>query len=118
MAVVARFKFEVEDVGAGIVDAMNISQAFDEAGGMTSYEVATGVTDQAMPISTTTGVTTTQALYFRSDQNVTLRQAAADTGLTIRANLPMLLTGTAITALLVSNASGSTANIRYRVWGT
>lgn len=118
MPVVVRFKLEVEEAGGGIADSQLISAAFDEAGGMTLYEVATAVTDQAIPISTTTGVTTIQGFYIKSDQTISLRQVAADTAWSVTANRPLLVTGTSMTALLVSNDSGSTANIRLRVWGT
>ena len=117
MAVVVKFKFDIEQVGSGSLDAGVVSSSFDE-GGVLNYEVATAVTDQAIPISTTTGVTTIQALYIKSDQNISIRQVAADTALTVRANLPFMLMGAAITALLVSNASGSTANLKIGIWGT
>ena len=118
MAVVVRFKCEVEEAGGGIADSLLLSVAFDEGGGMTNYEVATAVTDQAIPISTTTGVTTIEGFYIKSDQTISLRQVAADTAWTVTANRPLLVTGTSMTALLISNASGSTANIKLRVWGT
>lgn len=118
MPVIARLRIELEEVGGGTVDSKLLSAAFDETGRMTLYEVATGVTDQAMPISTTTGVATIQAFYILSDQTVTLRQVAGDTGESVTANRPCLMFGTSRTAFLVSNASGSTANILLWVAGT
>ena len=118
MAVVVKFKIEVESIGGGVSDGHVISAAFDEGGGMMSYELADGTTDQAIPISTTTGVTTIQAFYIRSDQTISLRQIAADTAWSVTAYRPLLVTGTSMTALLATNASGSTANIKIGVWGT
>ena len=118
MAVVVKFKVEVESVGGGFSDGRVNSAAFDEGGSMTNYELADGTTDQAIPISTTTGVTTIQAFYIYSDQTISLRQIAADTAWTVTANRPLIVTGTSMTALLVSNASGSTANIKLAVFGT
>src|SRR5687767_5742841 len=99
MAVVVKFKYDIEEIGSGTVDAGVISASYDEGGHMSNYEVADAVTDQAIPISTTTGVTTIQSLFIKSDQNISIRQAAADTALTVRANYPFMLMGAAITAL-------------------
>lgn len=118
MPTTLRVRLEVEEVPGGVIDSRLVSAAFDEGGRMNRYEVATAVTDQAMPISTTTGVATIQAVYLLSDQTISLRQVAADTALTVNANRPFLLMGTSITALLVSNSSGSTASILLVVYGT
>ena len=118
MPVVARLRIELEEVGGGVIDSRSVTAAFDESGRMSLYEVATAVTDQAIPISTTTGVATIQAFYIYSDQTITIRQVAGDTGEQVTANRPYLVFGTSRTALLVSNASGSTANILLWVAGT
>ena len=115
---VARFRLTIDQSPGGFVDARALSVAFDEAGFLPLYEVATAVTDQAMPISTTTGIATITAFYIFSTQTITIRQVAGDTGEQVTANSPYLVTGTSRTALLVSNASGSTANILLAVWGT
>ena len=77
-------------------------------------ELATGVTDSSISFGP---VTTADILYIESDQQITFRQAAADTGSPIDANRFMLLFGTSATAVLLSNASGSTANVKYLIGG-
>ena len=115
---VTKLRLELEEIGRGIFDPHYvISKAFDETGSL-RYELVTGTTDQAMPISTTTGIATIQAFYIYSSQTITIRQVAADTGEQVTANSPYLVFGTSRTALLVSNASGSTANIDIWVGGT
>ncbi len=64
------------------------------------------------------GVTTADLLYIKSDQAISINlDSSSGTDITIDANKPVLLTGTAATAAYVSNASGSTANILYYIWG-
>lgn len=116
---VAKLRVDLEILGRGTISVANqVSASFDESGYLDHYEVVHVTTDQAMPISTTTGITTIQAFYIYSDQTITIRQVAGDTGEQITANRPYLVFGTSRTALLVSNASGSTANIRIWVAGT
>ena len=81
-----------------------------------NYEIATGVTDEAISIG---GVATIDVLFLESDQAITLNiNSSTGTDITVDANKPLLITGTSITALYVSNSSGSTANIRYVLLGT
>lgn len=77
--------------------------------------VATATTDAALNFG---GVTTADVFFLKSDQAITLNlQADSGTDITVDANKPVVLTGTAITAAYVSNASGSSANIVFEIWG-
>ena len=64
------------------------------------------------------GVTTADVLLLTSDQQITVNFDANDgTDITVDANKPVLFTGTAMTAIYVSNSSGSTANIVLDIYG-
>jgi hypothetical protein len=77
--------------------------------------VTTATTDQAFNFG---GVTTASVLYVKSDQAITLNlNSNTGTDISVLANKPFVLSGTAITAAYVSNASGSSANISFGVWG-
>ena len=77
--------------------------------------IATASTDTAINFG---GVTTADVVYIKSDQTITINiDSNTGTDITLDANKPLLLTGTAITALYVSNASGSSANITIALWG-
>ncbi len=83
---------------------------------MQEVELATASSDSEFSLG---GVATVDVLYFKSDQQVTINlNSSSGTDITVDANKPVLLCGTSITALYVSNSSGSTANIVYGVWGT
>lgn len=114
----ARIRVIIDISPGGQIEDRSVSFAFDEAAFIGTYEVATAVTDQAFPLSTTTGIATIQAFYIFSTQTITIRQVAGDTGEQVTANSPYLVSGTSRTALLVSNASGSTANITLWAAGT
>ena len=90
------------------------SLAADEWG-WEQFEVANGVTDSDIHPQ---NITTITVLYIESDQAVTWEHNSADTRITLNANSFALLFGTSITALTISNASGSTANITLGWWGT
>lgn len=79
--------------------------------------VADGVTDTALVLG---DVSTVNALYLESDQALSIRfNSAAGTQWTVTANCPLILTGIgSVTAIYISNASGSTANLKYRAWKT
>ena len=54
---VARLKVDLEIQGQGLIQVSHlVSASFDESGYLDHYELVTATTDQAMPISTTTGV--------------------------------------------------------------
>lgn len=64
------------------------------------------------------GITTADLFYLKSDQALTLNlQAAAGTDIPIDANKPFFQSGTAITAAYLSNASGTAANVVFKIWG-
>jgi hypothetical protein len=107
----------LEDVGNGVVYSKVHSIAADETGWQ-YYELATGTTDQAIPFTLSTGVTTVDIVLIESSQAISWRLNAADTAITIDANRVHLLFGTNITALLMSNASGSTAYVKIYIAGT
>ena len=77
--------------------------------------IATASTDTAVNFG---GVTTADVVVIYSDQAITVNyQLNTGTDITIDANRPHVLMGTAMTALFVSNASGSTANIVIDLYG-
>jgi hypothetical protein len=64
------------------------------------------------------GVTTADIFFLKSDQALTLNlQANSGTDIPIDANKPFMMAGTAITAAYLSNASGSAANVVFKIWG-
>jgi hypothetical protein len=73
------------------------------------YMLATATTDEVLPMG---GVTTASALYLYSSQTITVNlNSAAGTDIVLSANRPFFSTGLAVTAIYLSNASGSTASI-------
>uniref|UniRef100_A0A6M3L2J5 Uncharacterized protein n=1 Tax=viral metagenome TaxID=1070528 RepID=A0A6M3L2J5_9ZZZZ len=77
--------------------------------------VATGTSDSGLNFG---GVTTATVVLVNSDQNISVDiNASAETAKSVLANRPLLLTGTAATAIYVTNASGSTANVTFEIWG-
>lgn len=77
--------------------------------------LATGSTDTALSFG---GITTADIFYLKSDQALTLNvQANSGTDIPIDANKPFMMAGTAITAAYLSNASGSAANVVFKIWG-
>jgi hypothetical protein len=77
--------------------------------------IATGSTDTQLSFG---GITTADIVYLKSDQALTLNlQSSAGTDIPIDANKPFMQAGTAVTAAYVSNASGTDANIIFRIWG-
>ena len=82
---------------------------------MQEIVVANAASDSALNFG---GVTTADIFYLKSDQALTLNvQAAAGTDIPIDANKPFILAGTAVTGAWVSNASGSDANVVFKIWG-
>jgi len=91
-----------------VLDAL-FTLAHDECVYYSNYEVATGTTDGAISLGP---VTTATVVYVKSDQTVTVKHNASATAITITANGFILLFNTSVTALTVTNASGSTANMK------
>jgi len=79
------------------------------------FEVADSTSDSSIFPG---NITTATVLFIESDQTVTYEIDGADTTETLTAGYAHLLFGTSITALTITNSSGSTANVRLGVWGT
>ena len=105
---------KVLDEGLTIFDDI-IGVAYDEATGMEKFEIANGASDTDIFPSQ---ITTVDFLVLRSDQAITIKQNSSSTDVTVDAKKPLLITGGNLTALTISNASGSTANIRRFAAGT
>jgi hypothetical protein len=95
--------------------SITMAVAADE-GGFNEFEVANSVTEEdIMPAKVTTG----DVLYIESDQAVTYLFSASGDAHTLDPNVGAhMLFGTSFTVLLLTNSSGSTANIKLGVWGT
>ncbi len=93
---------------------LSLSVSADEWG-WDAFEVATGVTASSI---FPPNITTIDVLYFESTQAVTIFQNSSATAITVDANGVVLLWGTAVTALTITNASGNTALIKLGWWGT
>ena len=77
-------------------------------------QVATGTSNSALAFGP---VTTASILYIESDQTISLKQVSGDTAITITAGGFVLLFNTSATAYIITNASGSTANVHYVIAG-
>ena len=97
----------------GKFDEDKDSISCDEFTGLQLAEVATGVNDQSLPLGS---LSSAYSVALVSDQVVTLKLSGGSETLTLRANEPILLP--TITAITCSNASGSTAHIKYIAAGT
>lgn len=77
--------------------------------------LANGASDTSISFG---GITTADILFLKSDQALTLNlQANSGTDIPIDANKPFMMAGTAITAAYLSNASGTDANVIFKIWG-
>lgn len=96
------------------------AQSVDEVFGPHIYEVATGITEQLVPAMVSTGLTTVECLAIVSDQNISVTLGAAGTNdpIQLNANAPLILGGTSLTAVSISNSSGSTALVSCLFGGT
>lgn len=112
---VARLKLEIQVDGQTLY-SLNQTTAETEMGWQ-AYQIATATTDQAIAFNLSTGITTIDILYMASDQALTYKINGSATACTLDANGVVVLWGTAITALTVSNASGSTANFKILIGG-
>jgi len=86
-------------------------EAHDEAQ-MQYMEVANGATDLAVPLG---GLTTVEALSIVSDQSVSFKINGGSVGIPCKS---LTITGAAITAMTISNASGQIANLKMAMVGT
>jgi hypothetical protein len=77
--------------------------------------IDTGTSDVQLDFG---GVTTADMVYLESDQALTLNiQSSSGTDIPIDADKPFVLSGTAVTAVYVSNSSGLNANVVFKIWG-
>ena len=93
---------------------IKLSVATDEWG-WDEFEVADSTSDSSI---FPPNITTIDVLYIDSDQAITYEHNGADTTITLDAGGFALLYRTNITALTITNASGSTANVRLGWFGT
>jgi len=98
------------------VNLRNLSDsiAADEWG-WDEFEVANGVTDSDIFPQ---NITTITVFYLESDQDVTWEPDGADKRVPLDASKFAFLFGTSMTALTISNASGSTAKLKFGWFGT
>jgi hypothetical protein len=79
------------------------------------YSIATGTVDELISMG---GVTTASFIYCKSDQTITLNfNSSSGTNVAVTENRPLLITGTSVTAIYASNASGSSANVTMLIAG-
>jgi len=78
--------------------------------------VSTGVTDQVL---TAPGITAITGFYLLADQAISVKigVVGTNTAFTLAAGYPITALGISTTALYLTNASGSTANISYVIVG-
>lgn len=99
---------------------------YDRALGVTKWfgphniEIADGVSEQSIVALLTQGLTTITHLAITSDQNisVTFGAAGSNTPTPLNAFGLHLMTGTSLTAVSLSNASGFTAKVTLAVAGS
>lgn len=88
--------------------------------GPLTVEIATGVSEQSIVVIGTQGLTTITDILITSDQaiSVTYGVAGNNVPVPLAANKFHLITGTSLTALSITNASGNTASVTYHVAGS
>lgn len=98
----------------------DFAAAMDEVFPPVSIEVADGVTDQSLIALGTGGLTTIHGLMIVSTVAISVKLGAAGSNVAIAlaANAPLVLMGTSLTAVSLTNASGETAVVTYAVSGT
>jgi len=113
MAYIVKSTVNLELVGQGPIYSK--THSISEAEGVWhELQLATASVDSAVNFG---GVTTGDIVLLSSDQTISWRCAATDTAIALDANRVHLLVGTNLTAILLSNASGSTANVKVLVAG-
>ncbi len=88
--------------------------------GPLNTQVATGVTEQALVVFGTQGITTVTAYLITTDQNISITYgaAASNVAIPLNANGFHAKSGTSLTEITITNASGSTANLVYLIAGS
>jgi hypothetical protein len=76
---------------------------------MQEITVANGATNIQLDFG---GVTTADVVYLESDQAISIYLASSGTEIPVRANKPFFQSGTAVTAIYVTNQSGSAAKVK------
>jgi len=110
---VVRVQLDIAE-GSNVIRSLSATQAVDEWS-VEKFEVATGVTEgNIVPRN----LTTLNHVYVETDQVVTVLFAASGTAITLNVGGILLVTQTSETVLLLTNASGNTANITVIAGGT
>ena len=79
------------------------------------YTVADAAPESAISFG---GLTTADVVLIYSDQTININiNLAIGTDITVDAKKPFLMTGTAVTALYITNTSGTDANVTVDMWG-
>ena len=96
------------------------AESVDEVYPPFTIEVADGASDTSLLSSGAPGIATVQSLFIVSTVAVTLKLgvAGSNVAFALAAKAPLRLAGTSLTALSVSNASGSTALVTCILGGT
>lgn len=123
MAGISRVKAEMgitDRFGPG--DPLKIEHALSQTmwTGPMTVQVADSTTEESIIALGTQGLTTITALMITSDQDISVTYGAAGTNVPVAlsANGVHLMSNTSLTALSITNASGSTANVTYCVAGS
>ena len=114
MAAITRTDFKMAtQLPSGLVGPIQFSRAVSAAidTGPTLVQVATGVTNQAVRIFGTQGITTATVVFISSDQDVSVIYNGSSQPLLLSAGGYQVLAGTSITTMGVTNNSGLTANL-------
>ncbi len=120
MAAIARLEAKFSTTKPlGITGPLDILQAISVTidSGPMLVTVATGVSAQAVRFFGAQGITTATAVLISSDQTITVTYNGGNQAITLTANGFHLLSNTSITAIAITNNSGSTANISLWLCG-
>ena len=63
------------------------------------------------------GVSTADSFYIESDQDISVYFESAGTEIPVKANRPLVLSGTALSEIYITNQSGENAQISWKIWG-
>lgn len=100
-------EWDIEDAG---------SVKYTEAASHEPYVIATGTVDQSIPMG---GVSTASLIYIKSDVEISVKfnSTVTDLAKTISANGELFWKGCSVTAVYITNASGSDATIYFKAVG-
>lgn len=110
------FSFQTQGHRQGSEPAPDAALSIQE-GDAGTVQIGTGLTDQTiMPA----WMTTVTGLELWSDQDISLKLGAtgSNVAFTVSANMPVSMLGVSLSAVTVSNSSGSTANIQRKIVGS